>query len=148
LNKVLLRRISLAICVLLLVALPFRWEKGPQQTISKNKSTKCTVIYKTDRWTGDQWVKIYKISRSNINVNFIPVALENLNRSIPEKPWPGWGSQNYDKQLKKWEVKVALINAQKASLRKEYNDRRNTASAVWAGLFLVSTLLVWLNDEW
>lgn len=46
--------IPLVVCFLLLIAMLFRWEQGPTQT-DKNLIT----IYKTDRWTGQSWIKYY-----------------------------------------------------------------------------------------
>lgn len=134
-------KLFLGICMLLLVAWPFRWDKGPQQNIVGYNYTKSTVIYKTDRWTGDHWVKIYKINQKGISASFIPVAVENLNRSIPDKPWPGWHSTNYDEQLKEWEAKVDSIKKQKSILQGKYNNRRNLASFIWAASFLLSACL-------
>lgn len=46
--------IPLALCLLLLIAWFFRWERGPTQT---DKSLK--IIHSKDRWTGQPWVSFY-----------------------------------------------------------------------------------------
>lgn len=51
----------LVVCILLLLALTFRWEQGPTQT---NKDLK--IIYTLDRWTGQTWIKTYGISNGII----------------------------------------------------------------------------------
>lgn len=44
------------ICLLLPIAWPFRWEKGPTQTIDSLK-----IIHFRDRWTGQQWIRLYGV---------------------------------------------------------------------------------------
>lgn len=46
--------IPLALCLLLLIAWFFRWERGPTQT---DKSLK--IIHSKDRWTGQAWITVY-----------------------------------------------------------------------------------------
>jgi hypothetical protein len=51
------------VCVVLLLAWPFRWEKGPVLTHESGK-----VIHTKDRWTGQRWVTIYFL-RGNVVEN-------------------------------------------------------------------------------
>lgn len=44
----------LVVCILLLLALVFRWEQGPKQT-----EKDLQIIHLKDRWTGQAWIKTY-----------------------------------------------------------------------------------------
>lgn len=46
--------VTLILCVLLMIAYPFRWEKGPTQTEAGLK-----IIHLRDRWTGQNWITVY-----------------------------------------------------------------------------------------
>jgi hypothetical protein len=48
--------IPAVICLLLLVAWPLRWEKGPTQSVSGQK---IKIIHLQDRWTGQAWIDLY-----------------------------------------------------------------------------------------
>ncbi|BAF61060.1 MAG: hypothetical protein HPY89_12890 [Pelotomaculum sp.] len=53
--------IPVVICLLLLAAWPFRWEKGPVQSDSKAK-----IAHMRDRWTGQAWVALYGIANGEV----------------------------------------------------------------------------------
>lgn len=78
------------VCVILLLAVPFRWEKGPQQTIG-DSSGKATIIYRTDRWTDDKWMQIYQTTNDSATAKFVPVEVENLYlKGYPSRPIERW----------------------------------------------------------
>jgi len=51
------------ILLLLFFAYAFRWEEGPKRTVEK-----ATIIYKYDRWTGQDLVKIYTTRETVLRV--------------------------------------------------------------------------------
>jgi len=53
--------ISLVIFFLLLLAWSFRWEKGPEQSLSNLK-----WIHMRDRWTGQAWIALYGVADENV----------------------------------------------------------------------------------
>jgi len=48
--------IPAVICIGLLAAWPFRWEKGPVQSEGEGK-----IVHMRDRWTGQAWVALYGV---------------------------------------------------------------------------------------
>lgn len=46
--------IPAAVCILLVIAWPFRWEKGPVQSTVESK-----IVHMRDRWTGQAWLVLY-----------------------------------------------------------------------------------------
>ncbi len=48
--------IPAAVCILLMTAWPFRWEKGPVQSEAEGK-----IVHMRDRWTGQAWVALYGV---------------------------------------------------------------------------------------
>lgn len=99
--------IPAVVCLALLLAWPFRWDRGP---IQNN-----TVRHLHDRWTGDDWV--YKYSSYGVDVK--PSWSSNTNFTIP--------SPSAIAKYKLWESKLAEAGAcldtiKSSSEFKAYND--------------------------
>lgn len=67
------------ICLALLIAWPFRWEKGPEHLLNYQRSLYAVPEgpvgkqYVRDRWTGDWWQIVYSYSYAERYVGSYPV---------------------------------------------------------------------------
>ncbi|ADI02373.1 hypothetical protein [Syntrophothermus lipocalidus] len=61
------------------VAFVFRWEYGPVQYYGLK-----TAVYKHDRWTGQDWVKIYESSYEGTKIRENPVPYDRDARKNRE----------------------------------------------------------------
>lgn len=117
--------IPLALCLLLLIAWFFRWERGPTQTDEKLK-----ILHLRDRWTGQAWVALYGEDRYGFysGDKFPIISTQQLEeRKAQILPKPGI-------TLKTTE------DTARSELKTWARQLRTIATGVWGGLLAVAAV--------
>ncbi|AVX40774.1 hypothetical protein CTH_10010 (plasmid) [Carboxydocella thermautotrophica] len=150
------------ISLLLLLAWPFRWEKGPTQT-----TPQYAIVYLKDRWTGQEWIKIYSptkkireipnIEKKEVEARVNEILLkspdmanirskiEQMSKDPRYTPGPSkfslsllWSLSEYGFDTSKY-----YNQAKEKALNEIINETmlyRNIATWVWSSLLLISLI--------
>ncbi|RPF47104.1 hypothetical protein EDD75_1377 [Thermodesulfitimonas autotrophica] len=151
--------IPAVMCLLLLAAWPFRWEKGPTQTVN-NGALK--IVHLRDHWTGQAWVALYGYDAVNNRLysgEMVPVPsqadIAKRKEQIlasPEEvkkvaelrkrltlPAISGGGEEAEWEIQKEEERIE--STARSELKCWAWRKRNIATEIWAGLVALSALM-------